>query len=277
MAPLAFTTTLTSAGDALIALTGELDLSGAASLDEELDRLAGDDRVRRVYLDLRELEFMDSSGLRLVALAERRLGAVDRPLVLVRGPETVQRVFAITRMEDHLTFVDEPPARLRRRGGGMMIDVELPSTPSAPARARGALDQLGDRISAERMRDVRLLVSELVTNAVRHAGGEAVRLVVAMKGSSPADRGPRPRQRLRAQGAAGRSAARVGLGPRAGRGAGGPLGRRPQPAHAGVVRDGLRPSVAGFARAFPTSTSSRSWRSRSRPSPTSSSCPPRGP
>ena len=69
-----------------------------------------DERVQRVYLDLRELEFMDSSGLRLVALAERRLGAVDRPLVLVRGPETVQRVFAITRMDAHLTFVDEPPA-----------------------------------------------------------------------------------------------------------------------------------------------------------------------
>jgi anti-sigma regulatory factor (Ser/Thr protein kinase) len=29
---------------------------------------------------------------------------------------------------------------------------------------------------------VRLLVSELVTNAVRHAEGEAVRLVVALKG-----------------------------------------------------------------------------------------------
>ena len=66
----------------------------------------------------------------------------------------------------------------------MMIDVELPSTASAPARARGALDQLGDRISAERMRDVRLLVSELVTNAVRHADGEAVRLIVALKGST---------------------------------------------------------------------------------------------
>ena len=64
----------------------------------------------------------------------------------------------------------------------MTIDVELPSTPSAPARARGALDRMEGRISPERMRDVRLLVSELVTNAVRHAGGEAVRLVVALTG-----------------------------------------------------------------------------------------------
>jgi anti-sigma regulatory factor (Ser/Thr protein kinase) len=62
----------------------------------------------------------------------------------------------------------------------MTIDVELPSTASAPAKARGALDEMEGRIGTERMRDARLLVSELVTNAVRHAGGEAVRLVVAL-------------------------------------------------------------------------------------------------
>ena len=68
----------------------------------------------------------------------------------------------------------------------MMIDVELPSTPAAPARARGALDQLGDRISAERMRDVRLLVSELVTNAVRHGGAGEDEVVVLHLALAPA-------------------------------------------------------------------------------------------
>jgi anti-sigma regulatory factor (Ser/Thr protein kinase) len=63
----------------------------------------------------------------------------------------------------------------------MTVDVELPSTTAAPARARGALEELAERISAERLRDVRLLVSELVTNAVRHAGGEVVRLVVGVR------------------------------------------------------------------------------------------------
>ena len=108
MAPLAFTTTLTSAGDALISLTGELDLSGAPPLEEEIGRLAEQDGVRRVVLDLRELEFMDSSGLRLVALASRSLSAAGRELVLVRSHDPIQRVFAITGMEDHLTFVDDP-------------------------------------------------------------------------------------------------------------------------------------------------------------------------
>jgi anti-anti-sigma factor len=181
VAPLAFTTALTSAGDALISLTGELDLSGAGPLEEEIARLVETDDLARVVLDLRELEFMDSSGLRMVALAARRLSAGDRSLVLVRGRETVQRVFAITRMDEHLTFVDDPD----EVSHGETIDVELPSTPSAPAQARGALDGIEDRVSPERMGDVRLLVSELVTNAVRHADldAEAVRLVVAVTGT----------------------------------------------------------------------------------------------
>ena len=164
----------------MISLTGELDLSGAGPLEEEIARIVAADGIARVVLDLRELEFMDSSGLRMVALAARRLSADDRALVLVRGRDAVQRVFEITRMGDHLTFVDEPD---EVGGRGETIDLELASTASAPAQARGALDGIEDHVSPERMRDVRLLVSELVTNAVRHAGGEAVRLVVAVTGT----------------------------------------------------------------------------------------------
>ena len=109
MAPLDFDTTL-SAGDAVIALSGELDLSGAPALDEEVERLAAAEGVERVVLDLRELEFLDSSGLRSVALAQRRLAAAGRDFVLVRGHETVQRVFEITRMDERLQFVDSPEA-----------------------------------------------------------------------------------------------------------------------------------------------------------------------
>jgi anti-sigma regulatory factor (Ser/Thr protein kinase) len=66
----------------------------------------------------------------------------------------------------------------------MTLDVELPSTSAAPARARGALDRLSERLSPERLKDARLLVSELVTNAVRHAEGEVVRLVVRVSEQS---------------------------------------------------------------------------------------------
>ena len=110
MAPLTLHTTLSGAGDAIVALSGELDLSGAATLEAEIERLAAEEGVGRVVLDLRDLEFMDSSGLRVVALAERRLEDAGRGLALVRGPETVQRVFTITRMDERLAFVDAPDA-----------------------------------------------------------------------------------------------------------------------------------------------------------------------
>jgi anti-sigma B factor antagonist len=108
VAPLEFNTTLSSAGDALIALSGELDLSGAPALDQEIEALSRRPEVRRVVLDLRGLDFLDSSGLRVVALADRRLTGSGRSLVLVRGNEHVQRVFEITRMVERLDFIDDP-------------------------------------------------------------------------------------------------------------------------------------------------------------------------
>jgi anti-sigma regulatory factor (Ser/Thr protein kinase) len=66
----------------------------------------------------------------------------------------------------------------------LTVDVELESSPEAAAVARTALDRLGTHVPPGRLRDLRLLVSELVTNAVRHAGlgrGERIRLVVTAR------------------------------------------------------------------------------------------------
>ena len=93
---------------AVIAATGELDLSGAAVLEAEIERLEGEPDLGTVVLDMRGLEFMDSSGLRLVVLADMRAREAGRRFVLVRGSETVHRVFEITRMSERLDFVSDP-------------------------------------------------------------------------------------------------------------------------------------------------------------------------
>ena len=51
-----------------------------------------------------------------------------------------------------------------------MIDLKLRPTPGAVPDARRALDALDEKVSARTLEDLRLLVSELVTNSVRHAG-----------------------------------------------------------------------------------------------------------
>src|SRR4051794_38929933 len=93
---------------AVVTLRGELDMHACADLEPELERLFDDARIEVIALDLRGLEFLDSSGLRTVVLARNRLDEEDRRLVLVRGSQTVQRVFEITRMTERLGFVDAP-------------------------------------------------------------------------------------------------------------------------------------------------------------------------
>jgi anti-sigma regulatory factor (Ser/Thr protein kinase) len=63
----------------------------------------------------------------------------------------------------------------------MRLERELPVSPVAASEARNALDGLAIALSPGQQRDVRLLVSELVTNAVRHAklaAGDVIGLVV---------------------------------------------------------------------------------------------------
>jgi anti-sigma regulatory factor (Ser/Thr protein kinase) len=49
------------------------------------------------------------------------------------------------------------------------FDLELPRELDSAAAARHAVDQLADRLPEDQLGDVRLLVSELVTNSLRHA------------------------------------------------------------------------------------------------------------
>ena len=53
-----------------------------------------------------------------------------------------------------------------------MFDRRFPAGPEAPGEARHALEDLTRRVEEDKLDEVRLLVSELVTNSVRHAGLE---------------------------------------------------------------------------------------------------------
>ena len=52
----------------------------------------------------------------------------------------------------------------------MRLEVQLARDPDSAAEARRALGEVADHLSPRRLEDARLLVSELVTNAIRHAG-----------------------------------------------------------------------------------------------------------
>ena len=87
----------------IIELIGELDLDGAPRLEEELRRVEASD-VHSIVVDLGRLEFIDSTGIRLIVMACER--AEEGRVSLLRGPKQVHRVFEITDLADRLPFAD---------------------------------------------------------------------------------------------------------------------------------------------------------------------------
>jgi anti-sigma B factor antagonist len=92
-------------GSIRIRPVGELDMSTAPVLQASL-RDARASGHRRLVIDLRELEFMDSTGLTL--LTRWSLGAErdGYDLALVAGSDRIQRLFELTRLITHFQFVD---------------------------------------------------------------------------------------------------------------------------------------------------------------------------
>jgi anti-anti-sigma factor len=89
------------------ALSGEIDLSTVEAVESGV-REAIDGNNGVVALDLREVSFLDSSGLRLLLRLHKDLGDAGRRLVVVQGPRRVARVFELTGAEAQLEIVEDP-------------------------------------------------------------------------------------------------------------------------------------------------------------------------
>ena len=89
-----------------LALRGELDLSTVSKVEAELRRAEASEPSLLV-LDLSELNFLDSTGLRLIVTTDQRARESGRRVAVVKGPDAVQRVFAITRLDERLEMLDQ--------------------------------------------------------------------------------------------------------------------------------------------------------------------------
>ncbi|MGD9995353.1 MAG: STAS domain-containing protein [Ilumatobacteraceae bacterium] len=83
-----------------LALAGELDAHTAPLLAEQLAELPSGEG--RLVLDIAKVEFMDSSGLRVIIDVHQRAGEAGRTLVLRHPTAAVQRLLEISGLADHL-------------------------------------------------------------------------------------------------------------------------------------------------------------------------------
>jgi anti-sigma B factor antagonist len=91
-----------------IAIEGELDLATAPQLESEFERVGELAGVELVVVDLRNLAFLDSTGLEAIVKFEARSQAAGVELAIVRGPRAVERLFAVMQLDQKLRIVDDP-------------------------------------------------------------------------------------------------------------------------------------------------------------------------
>jgi anti-sigma B factor antagonist len=83
---------------------GDLDMSTATILGEAIQG-AIDGGANQVVVDLRGLEFMDSTGITLVTRYNNEAQRDGFNLALIPGKPRIMRLFELTGLADYFTFV----------------------------------------------------------------------------------------------------------------------------------------------------------------------------
>ena len=91
----------------VLRLTGDLDMAEVEQLKEVLRTTRADEEVETV-IDLRNLSFLDSSGLSALLEAQSAAHESGRRVSLIRGPRQVHRVFEITGTDTRFDWTEPP-------------------------------------------------------------------------------------------------------------------------------------------------------------------------
>jgi anti-anti-sigma factor len=117
--PLVIEVTEPSAGTFVAALSGEMDIATSPELTSRLATVRGPVPYN-VLVDLSELTFIDSTGIKALVSSAKELELRGGGLIVFAPMANVQRVFEIVQLSDVLTIVpslDEAIMESQRRAG----------------------------------------------------------------------------------------------------------------------------------------------------------------
>ncbi|BFU47610.1 STAS domain-containing protein [Krasilnikovia sp. MM14-A1004] len=102
------TTTSTSTTDSVvITLVGDLDAAGAPILADDVERALQRD-VKRLVLDLNELNYLSSAGLRQLVYAQQKMND-DVQIVLVGANTRVAQTIRLVGFDQSVVMTDTLP------------------------------------------------------------------------------------------------------------------------------------------------------------------------
>jgi anti-anti-sigma factor len=127
--------TAATPGTLTIRVAGKIDHATCEHLLTAFER-ASRSGATQVTLDLAELQFIDSAGLRSVIDIERSAREHGLSLRIVSPPEHVRAVFRLIRLEDRLQFTAPRREAPPDAEYAVRMEMELPVSDRAPVHAR---------------------------------------------------------------------------------------------------------------------------------------------
>ncbi len=114
---------------------GDLDLVAGESLEVEVRRRMSE-QTERVVVDLRRVDLLDSTGLRVLITLRNEVRRNGRRLALVDGPPAVQRVFQLTATRGLFDWLEAPGLP-----GGVRVAVTRDGSADPDTRPREVRDR----------------------------------------------------------------------------------------------------------------------------------------
>ncbi len=84
----------------IIYLEGRLDVHLSADIEKEINKLIESDPASSLLLNLKDVEYMSSSGLRIFVSTMRILKESNRKLVLCNMNNAVKKIFEVVELTD---------------------------------------------------------------------------------------------------------------------------------------------------------------------------------
>ena len=123
---------------AVVRPSGELDLAAVDILAAALTPV--EKEFGEIVIDLRRVEFLDSTGLRVILSADARSRSDGFKLKIINGPEQVRQVLALTGMDKHLPLIDagtcRTPAEPSRSSQFVELRLDRSAVPTVVSRVR---------------------------------------------------------------------------------------------------------------------------------------------
>lgn len=80
----------------ILSLNGKLDSNTSIQLEKEIDSVLVSEVFSDLEIDMKELTYLSSAGLRVLLGVQKKLNSIDAKLVITNVNDTIKSVFEIT-------------------------------------------------------------------------------------------------------------------------------------------------------------------------------------